>query len=432
MGATLTSTLPAFTEHVNKNIVQIWYEENKASMSPLLAVAEAKSFNDGAGRNYIQRVSYNPGSAISADFAAAQAKATGSTAGSTVVYNRFEIPAVTKEIVLQWHRDTMLAAEGGGESEVFDVLEAEYKAKVLRARMMFGEELTERGFGKVGSIVGSPTTTTIDVDNSIANRFNEGDDFVASSAESTAALHSSTSLRVTGVSMGVTNTTLTLSGDPTALSWAASSVLFRVGNRQNSASPSKLCLTGMRGWVDSTAPTSTAFFGVDRTTSALNLGGFRMAANTAGDDHFGALIKMANRLYKMTGTSPDTVFISSEDMTVMQLDRERCRILTDLTIGKYKIGVQGFMLQGQQAGPIKVAMAPDMAQGDAWMGPFEQKEFAPFMFHNGDLINIDDMDGKELDRGATSTTLEMRCYFRGNFVVPAPGKYGVITGLPTS
>lgn len=431
MGVTLTNTLPAFIEHVNKNIVQIFYEGGKGA-SAILAAAEAKSFNDGAGRNYIQRVAFNPGSAISATFSNAQGKAIGSTAGSSVVYKRFEIPAVTKEVVLQWHRDTMLAAEGGGEAEVFDVLESEYTAKTLRFRQILSEELTERGWGSVGQISGTPTTTTIDVDNSIANRFNEGDDFVAADSESADALLSATALRVTAVSMGATTTTLTLSGNPLALGWGASDFLFRPGDRQNSASPTRLCIAGLRAWVDSTAPTSTAFMGVDRTESPLNLGGHRMNASTAGDDHFTALIKMANRLDKMTGTPADVAYVSSEDMTIMQLDRERARMLEGLTIGKYKIGVQGFMLQGQQSGPIKVVVDKYLPQGTCWMGPFETKEFAPFLFHNGELLNIDDMDGKELDRGATDTTLEMRCYFRGNYVVPAPGKYGVITNLPTS
>lgn len=431
MGATLTNTLPAFIEHVNKNIVQIFYEESKGA-NPLLAAAEAKSFNDGAGRNYIQRVSFNPGSAISATFADAQGKARGSTAGSSVVHKRFEIPAVTKEIVLEWHRDTMLAAEGGGEAEVFDVLEAEYKAKVLRFRMMLAEELTERGWGAVGTIVGAPTTTTIDVDNSIANRFMEGDDFVAADAEATGALLSATSLRVTGVSIGATNTTLTLSGNPVALGWGAGDFLFRPGNRQNTASPTRLCVAGVRAWVDSTAPTSTTFFGVDRTESTLNLGGHRLSASTAGMDHFTAGITMANRLYKMTGTPPDIWYVSTEDMTIMQLDRERARMLDEIKIGKYQIGVPGFMLQGVQGPPVKVVADPFFKQGDSWIGPFETKDYAPFLFHNGELVNIDDMDGKELDRGSTDTTLEMRCYFRGNYVIPAPGKYGVITGLPTS
>jgi hypothetical protein len=51
------------------------------------------------------------------------------------------------------------------------------------------------------------------------------------------------------------------------------------------------------------------------------------------------------------------------------------------------------------------------------------------MVHNRDVVNIDNKDGRDFLRLAGSASYECRMYFRGNIVVPAPGKFAVIYNL---
>jgi hypothetical protein len=73
-----------------------------------------------------------------------------------------------------------------------------------------------------------------------------------------------------------------------------------------------------------------------------------------------------------------------------------------------------------------------VAQGQAWIGAFKNEKFCPFLAHNNDLVNVDDIDGNEIRALAGSASLEMRLYFRGAIICPAPGKFGVVYNLPTT
>jgi hypothetical protein len=72
----------------------------------------------------------------------------------------------------------------------------------------------------------------------------------------------------------------------------------------------------------------------------------------------------------------------------------------------------------------------NLEAGVAYMGPWNSKEERPFIFHNNpELVSIDDKAGQIMYPLASSTAYEMRFYFRGNAVIPTPGRYCAIYNL---
>lgn len=419
MATTLTTALPLLREHMHKNITEMWVEYDK-KLSPTLAGMESRSMDDGAGRGYVVPIEYTHGSAVGPTFATAQALAQGTASGSTPGRDRWVCQHTEVHAMAYWSRASMLAAEGKGAGEVFDLLEREVSAATARLKKRLAHAAVEQGYGRIGTIT-AVTSTTCTISASAINRVSVGDELVAAAAHTSGALRSATMLRVDGwdADTGV----ITLSADPTALGWAANDTLFFDGYR-NTTTP--LMPFGLGAWCPATAPTSTTFNGVNRLGNP-DLGGHRVSAS--GLDHASAFIKAANRAFKY-GTQIDAIYCSPEDYEILSADKDATKTI-QIAVGKYDIGFDGVSVN-THAGACPVIPDAMYEQGTAWAGPWKDKRYAPFIAHNDDLVNIDDIDGLQFTRAATSTNFEMRLYFRGQYIMPAPGKFTVITSLPSA
>lgn len=419
MSQTLTSVLPLYKEHHNDTIAEVFH--NSEGISPLLSCFDSKPHKDGAGRNFIQMVQYSVGAVASATFSVSQTKAQGTTTGSGPGQTRFEIPAVKLEGVAVVTRDAIDAAEGKSAKEMFDVLDNSIKLGTLDIRNQLAYQVCERGWGRIGTIT-AVSSTTITLHPSVVNRLEIGDDLIGAAAETSGNARSATTSRVTAINSdtGV----VTMSVDPTSLSWAAGDVVSRSGNRDavSSGTPAKLCVAGVRAWLDHTTA-SDVIFGVTRT-GIEKLTGYRVdCTNLTISD---ALLKMASKLHKNGSGDSDIVFISSEDFFTLAADKDVTKNIEIKLGGKYEIGFSGIGVLGPNGKMIKVIADAYLESGQCYMGPWNSSEFRPFFFYNGPaLINIDDKDGNTMTRMASATSYEIRLYFRGNAVMPAPGKFAV-------
>lgn len=426
MGATLSNALAMLREHYHENIAEIFFVSDK-STAPLLASMEAKSKDDGFGRGYVTPFEFGMGSSASASFSVAQGKASGTTVGSSALRDRWVTQAATIDAIARWSRDIWLAAEGKGAGELFDVMTREMDSKISLVKKRLAHSMNEKGFGRVGTIL-ALTSSTITLSTDELNRLDEGDELVAAATESASALRvtANTGNRVTGYNpdTGVVNVAV----DPTAGggAWAVGDTVFFYGDRQDSATPVEIMPYGLPAWVPVTAPGSTLFNGVNRQNRP-NLGGHRYAS--AGASIAATLIKTANRLFNY-GSRASICYMSADDYGTLCIDKDQVKTV-ELKVGKYEIGFDGVTVR-TNAGLVPVVPEALMEQGNAWMGPFDDKKYAPFLAHNGDLVNIDEGDNQTVTRISDSSGYEMRMYFRGNMILPAPGKFAVATGLPTA
>jgi hypothetical protein len=417
---TLAAVLPLYTEHHNETISEVFHSSE--GISPMLSTFETKKNKDGAGRNYIQRVQYSVGAVASGTFATTQAKAQGTSTGSGPGQTRFEIPAVTVHGMGVVTRDAIDAVEGGDADEVFDVLDNSIKLGSLDVRNQLAAQACERGWGRVGTIT-AVDTTTITINPSLVNRIEIGDDLVVATAESgVATKNSNLSIAVTAINSdtGV----ITMASDPTvATAWAINDVVFRKGNRESTPGTTKLAISGARAWLDHTTA-SDVLFGVTRT-GIEKLTGYRISGLDLTRAQ--ALLKAATKLHKFGSGNASICFISDEDFFELAADKDVQKNIEIKLGGEYEIGFTGIGVLGPNGKMIKCVADSYLEQGFAYMGPWDSAKERPFLFYNGPaLINIDDKDGNTMLRLPGSTSYEIRLYFRGNAVMPAPGKFAVI------
>jgi hypothetical protein len=429
MGATLTTVLPLLREHYRDNITEIFFTIDKYT-SPILVAMESKSMSEeGYGRGFVTPVEYGEGSSVSATFSVAQGISQAATTGSTVLSDRWVTQAMKVEGTAQWSRDALKGAQG--DSGLFDVMSREMDSKIARMRQRLAICAVEGGWGRVGTLSAVAATTLTFASTSVLNRIQVGDRLVAAAAEGTGNILTFGADGIATVSAinpdtGVVTVTCTGS-DVTAgggQAWTATSVIFFYGDRSTTAA-AQLVPAGLRGWINASA--TGAWMGVTRTGIPQLLG---YNQDATGLDHPTALIRAVNKLQKFASVKPDAIYTSSEDYATLSVNKDATKIV-EVKLGKYEIAFGGVAVN-TNLGPVPVI--PDMLleQGTAYAGPFGDKKFAPFLAHNDDLINVDDVDGNEITRLASDTAYEMRLYFRGGIICPAPGKFITITNLPTS
>jgi len=100
----------------------------------------------------------------------------------------------------------------------------------------------------------------------------------------------------------------------------------------------------------------------------------------------------------------------------------------------HKIGFKKYELPCS-FGTVDVICNPFRPQGTAVLGPFDDKELGPKLYHATDsLVEVDDLDGLLFQRSTSSDNriFTGRVWFYGNYILPAPGEYFRTDDLPTS
>jgi hypothetical protein len=433
-------------EHQEANITELWTKSDQ-KINPVLASFEARSEDDGGGRGFITRVAISTGTSANPSYTLAAAKASGTTAGNSAITGRWTSQPTELNVVAQWSRRSMNAARGDGPGEVYDVISRERESKIVLARHRLAVFAVEAGWGRVATVTAiANTELKFTVATSEVNRFRQGDDICFSSSENAALLrgHGVSPNAGTACCWTVAGTNprtgvVTLTSDrgtdypANTDSVAVGDTVFWFGYRQDSASPTRLCPIGLKGWVPFSDPTGTdltAFQGIDRT-NYWQLSGLRMDASSGTQlSHAEAFLEMAG-LATQYSTELDAIYCSVNDYTMLCRNKDAIK-LVETQVGQYKIGYKAVAVLGGSGGDVPIVPDVYIPQGYAWGGPWNSAEYGPKIKHARQLINVDNLDGNEFLRLATSTGFEQRMYFDGAMIVPGPGKIIACKGLPTS
>lgn len=426
----------AVQEHVEANIIDIWTKAEQ-KIYPVLASFEAKSEDDGEGRGFITRVGISTGTSVNPSFSVAQAKAAGTTTGNAAITGRWVSHAKTLEIVAQWTRKSMNVARGEPSGkEVYDVISREKEAKIVVARHRLAVAAIEGGTGRYATITSiNSSELWFYVAKSEVNRFRKGDDVVFSATEFANTLRSATAWTVSGTDPGSGKITIEAQGggeDPyDTHAVRTGDTVFLSGYRENSNTPTRLLPPGLKGWIPGTAPTDTTWDEQDRRYQ-WELNGLRIDASSGSQlDHASAFLEMSS-MANQYGTELHAIYCSVEDYKILCRNKDQIKTLSQYTAGPYNVGFKGVEVLGGSNGSVPVIPDAYITQGTAWGGPWNDADFGPKLKHVRQLINVDNADGNEFLRLASSTGYEQRMYFEGAMIIPAPGKYVVCTALPTS
>ena len=360
-------------------------------------------------------------------FSNAQA-VSNANAGSSSIYNRFVVPHYNDYTTANITGDAIDSAKGN-ETALIDVLTAEIDGALYTASRSLAIAMFKNGGGARGQIsaasnTGSSTITLTDL-TSIVN-FEVGMFLQVSADDGTGgagvrvAGSGSGQLFVRAVDrdLGTIQVALTLGG--TAANWtagyqgaAASDYIFQGGD-YNAAMP------GIAGWIPSTAPGATTFFGVDRTGDVTRLAGVRYSGS--GGPFEETLIEAAARLAR-EGSTPDVCAMNPLDYSPL-VKALGAKVIYDRVkaFDEPDIGFEAVKLQGPR-GPIKVIADLNCPKGTAYLLKMDTWSMKSI----GKAPRIIDLDEVSMLRVATADAYEVRIVSRVCITCDAPGWNAVIT-----
>jgi hypothetical protein len=353
---------------------------------PLLGML--KHERDFGGRYKRVAIRYGKPAGTAHTFATAQSNAF------TSVYSAFNVTRVNDYGVAKIDGESVDLAKTGDESVMIDDLQAEIDGTLASLGDRAAKEAyrgTSGSRGRVGSGTSSPITLSNPED---IYFFEVGDVLTANDTDDTTTPRSGTGT-ITNIDedAGI----ITYTGTITSL--AVGDYLFKQGDEG-------LAAAGLDAWCPATAPTATAFFGVDRSVST-RLGGMRFNGTTFGFEE--VFIRAKARLGR-SNSKPDYYFINPTDMANFQAAVSGQKVGVESR--EYNMGFETVKAYG-----VTLIEDPDCQRGVAWGIPMDCFWWATL----GDAPRIVNEDNLEILRAAAADAYELRCTWRGNFISDAPG-----------
>ncbi len=177
------------------------------------------------------------------------------------------------------------------------------------------------------------------------------------------------------------------------------------------------CLTGLAGWIPSSAPSGTAFFGVTRTTDSTRLGGIRVTSTGKPIDE--ALVDAARRIGREGIGRPDYVFSGfSRYASLEKMLGARVRY-NDVEVAG--IAFRGIELSGPQ-GKMTVIADRDCPEDKMYMLDMSSWGF----YSLKEPVMILDQDGNRMLRESAADAMEVRVGGYAQLGCSSPGSNAVL------
>lgn len=416
MSTSRTSASAILKTHYAENMTRVILEDPRAKLYPffgMISKKPGKFVRNAMGASYFQAVKTNDGQGISRSFSSARTVAD--SGNSDPIYKGFTVTAAEKYKVQDV--DGLAIITSQGKENAFVDLGAEALDEAIRGLTW---ELASMSF-KTGTnsrfriLAVDSTSITVSQSDALI-RVNLGMELVAAAADGTGSLRSATARRVTAINpeSGV----LTLSGDPTALSWAVDDYVYRLGDF---AADTVVGLRGPGAWTPVTVPSgSENFFGVDRSTD-WRLYGLRHDASRSSNFK-DAIIDMcgigggAGQVYTHGFANPID-FAKLEKLLDGQKHIE--------VKGEYGMGFDGLSVYTAM-GRIPILPDSSVPQGNCWLLNMETWKG---LYAGDGFVHIVDEDGNVILRKASTDQYEVRTRTYSMITCDNPGTNAVIYNI---
>ena len=377
--------------YTNDRIENMVYED-----APLLALLP--KMEDFGGKNLPIPIWFGNSQNRSATVATALAGT------STEQIQDFVLTRVSDYAVAQIDNETMEASEGNANAFMEAATTAIDGALHTLSRSI-AIALYGTGSGKLGQIASiSSAVVTLTEPEDIVN-FEKGMVLVTSTANGGGSVNSG-SVTVAGLDRDLGTITASANWTTGISSAAANDYIFASGDYDKK-------LKGLLAWLPSTAPSSTAFFGVDRTADATRLGGIRFDGSAMPIEE--ALVKAASRAAR-EGAKPDYCFLSYSKYADLENSMGSKVQYIDLKANA-EISFRGIQINGPR-GPIKVVPDGNCPNDRAFM--LTMKTFKLYSLKK--VPRIIDTDGLKMLRQATADGVEVRAVYRAQLGCQSPGQ----------
>lgn len=158
-------------------------------------------------------------------------------------------------------------------------------------------------------------------------------------------------------------------------------------------------LSGLAAWVPAVAPTSTPFFGVDRTSDVTRLAGVRISGDGMAIDE--ALISLARKI-ENNGGNPDVIMMNYDKYADLEKTLGSKIRYGEMTVGK--ITFKAIELPGPK-GTIKIFADRDCPSNRIYMLQTENWAF----YSLKEPVMLIDLDGNKMLRESSADAFEVRC-----------------------
>lgn len=400
MALDLTSFDAALKQHYTSDMVQnMVYKDN-----PFLALVA--KYEDFGGRNLPIVLIYGNPQNRSATFATAQAGTSNSK------LEDFILTRVKDYSIATIDNETLEASKGNANA-FMEAATVEIDGSINSLTRSVAISLFRDSSGYVGQLNAEPTEVVspfviqLKSAEDVTN-FELGQVLVVFAAKAGGSARTSNGTLASFPIVGINRSTgaLTVTGAYDASGTiAADDYIFVNGDRG-------LKISGMEGWVPASAPSSTAFFGVDRSVDT-RLGGLRLTGTSLPIEE--ALINGAS-LCAREGGKIDHFFMSYAKYAELEKALGSKVQYIDLKVNP-EVGFRGIMVNGPR-GPIKCI--PDQncpattifgVQLDSWK-----------LYSLGKAVRVIDSDGLQMLRQSSADGVEVRYGFYGNLGCNAPGR----------
>lgn len=212
---------------------------------------------------------------------------------------------------------------------------------------------------------------------------------------------------ITQVNRKTASPTITLSGDYDGSGTiAADDYIFVEGDRG-------LGISGLEEWIPASDPTSTAFFGVDRTADVTRLGGHRLDGSSAPIEE--VLAEGDSIVAGLGGFNIDHYFMSHTTYKNLKNSLGSKVVYCDLNASP-KVSFRGVMVDGI-GGPIKCVADINCPDNRIFGITLDTWKF----YSLGPMVRVLSPDGLQMLRQASDDGAEVRYGFYGNIGCRAPG-----------
>jgi len=357
------------------------------------------------GNNLVLATRYSGQQGRSSKFATAQAnRANAAQVAFTLTrVQDYAVGGMTGEAV---------EAALGSEGSLIDGMNQEMDTSMVAIKRSICQALYGNGGGSIGQIstlVGSVVTLVNRTD--IVN-WEINTKFEASTADGTSGARKGVPDQATVTNIDRDAGAITFSGAITGL--AVADFLFIQDDFG-------IKMSGLAAWLPQTPPTSTLFFGVDRTPDLTRLGGIRFAA-TAGAP-IEETLQLALARFFEHGALIDHVFMNPVDLNKLTTSMgskslyEMVKAPETVTIGYKAVTVIG------PGGEVKVFADPSCPAGKAFALTMDTWK----LYSLGDAPHLLNRDGLSVRAEATADAYQWRLGLYGQVGCVAPGYNGVIT-----
>jgi hypothetical protein len=361
------------------------------------------------GAKYIMPMMYVAPQGRSAAFATAQAN---TTAGG---YERWELTTVQDYGVVHISTEAILASEGQPARYYVQARTSEIDGIIGSLASSASKSLFRNGGGAIGRRSGALSGDVLTLSNveDIVN-FEKGQKLKASTADGTSgSLRAGTAAVVDSVDRDAGTITSTTWGNIT--SFAADDYLFVEGDFGAK-------LKGFEAWCPASAPSSTSFFGVDRSVDVTRLGGIRYSDSNPIIEK----IKRACARARREEAVIDLGILNPVQWAELEIALDERSKIETVKSADGAFGFEALILR-TPTGTVKFLADPDCPPDVCWL---LQKNTWKLCSRGGVPRRIN-IDGNELLRQGTSDGVEGRFGYYAQLGCSMPGRNVRVT-LSTS